>query len=459
MSPLMKNRRILLGCSLLKTTDIYAISSSLKTSELVVLIHDDRWGNYSRNSNNENISSYYPCEIKYSSLMSRPSENKRNVRIGSILEYVLSDPNSYLIAERVMLGGYFSSVSHKLYLIESIIINAINLIEKYHVDRFVQSNIPHNIDFYIAKVCEFYGIEVYYTRLCSALSRVQLVKNLNNAIIIKPTKVLDENESILLAKTIINKYSGDYDSAIPDYEIANRRKSGAQLISLKSIMADFSRINSLKKLLYIPYSLCCKYISYKEFNLNTSSQPDSGRIIKLFLHYQPEASTIPTGGLYSSQHRAISAIASLAGCKFSLCIREHPSTFRLSFDPRYRWKNFYSLISKFPHTYLLPHQDNTFTELDSCHSVATVNGAIGFEAICRGIPCLTFSQTFYSGLEGVFQVSVSDIDSNLINSLLTKKINSKVLVDGLSSLLQETFECDVEINSSIPALVSLCEIE
>lgn len=120
------------------------------------------------------------------------------------------------------------------------------------------------------------------------------------------------------------------------------------------------------------------------------------------LHYQPELTTNPEGGVFCNQYLAIHALRAAIPSSVSIIVKEHPR--QLSARARnntYRSKSFYYSIEKLQNVYLFderkPSQD-LYTQ-ESCKAVATITGSIGWQALIAGKPVIAFGSTWYSDFD------------------------------------------------------------
>jgi hypothetical protein len=126
-----------------------------------------------------------------------------------------------------------------------------------------------------------------------------------------------------------------------------------------------------------------------------------GKFVCLFLHFQPERTSIPEGGRFSSQISAIAALRSQLPDDWSLLVKEHPSMFLLKSKRPFRHPDFYALVANMHGTYLLDETYPSFDLIDKAEAVATLTGTVGFEALCRGCVAITLGDAAYRGYPGV----------------------------------------------------------
>ncbi len=130
------------------------------------------------------------------------------------------------------------------------------------------------------------------------------------------------------------------------------------------------------------------------------SIPD-GKFVCVFLHFQPERTSIPEGGRFAPQINAISALRSQLPGDWSLLVKEHPSMFLLKSKRPFRHPDFYPLVANMPNTYLLDETLSSFDLIDQAQAVATLTGTVGFEALCRGCVAIALGDASYRGYPGV----------------------------------------------------------
>jgi capsular polysaccharide biosynthesis protein len=132
--------------------------------------------------------------------------------------------------------------------------------------------------------------------------------------------------------------------------------------------------------------------------------PDfSAPYVFLALHYQPEQTTSPTGGVFVDQQIAVDMLARLAPPGWRVYVKEHPfQFFPTSIGERSRQVDFYDDLLSYPNVTLVPWSVSPFDLIDGARAVATVTGTTGIEAVMRGKPVLVFGHAWYAGCEGAF---------------------------------------------------------
>jgi len=167
-----------------------------------------------------------------------------------------------------------------------------------------------------------------------------------------------------------------------------------------------------------------KYKLYNVYSRLAGPVPLSEPYIVFFLHYQPEATTLPRGYAYVQQWLAVRALASVlpAGCK--LVVKEHPSIFLNNITETTRDASFYKAMVGLPQVILASLNADPFDLADKSLAVVTLTGSAGFEALCRNRPVLVFGAAAYRECPGVFFVNNIAQISVALKEILTGRVSS-----------------------------------
>lgn len=134
------------------------------------------------------------------------------------------------------------------------------------------------------------------------------------------------------------------------------------------------------------------------YNKMTQEPVAGEKYVIFFLHLQPEATTLPQGGVFVEQELMIQILAAALEKKgIRLYVKEH-------FVQPYRDKRFYDELSRIRNVRLI-HSDKDSKELAK-NSVATAscNGTILLESIFNGKPTFIFGYTGFAKAPGVFEL-------------------------------------------------------
>lgn len=130
------------------------------------------------------------------------------------------------------------------------------------------------------------------------------------------------------------------------------------------------------------------------------------RYATFFLHFEPEKTSVPDGGLFGDQILAVRRCAESLDPSTTLVVREHPSQLtRLKRGFRARTASYYREISAIPNVVVLsetvPHSD----VLEGSRVIFTLTGKVALEALALRIPVIPLGYAWYEGLPGIFTLS------------------------------------------------------
>ena len=125
------------------------------------------------------------------------------------------------------------------------------------------------------------------------------------------------------------------------------------------------------------------------------------------LHYQPECTTSPQGGIYVGQTHLVRTVAAALPSGWQVYVKEHPAQWPShwgDFTPQ-RYEGFYEEIAKIPNVRIVPITTSTFELCDHARATATVTGTAGWESVMRGKCALIFGFPWFMHAPGVLRVS------------------------------------------------------
>lgn len=147
------------------------------------------------------------------------------------------------------------------------------------------------------------------------------------------------------------------------------------------------------------------------------------------LHLQPEATTLPSGGIYAEQILAIRILSKALPENIYLYVKEHPSYWiqkgRLESVYESRSIQFYEEIKRLKNVKLIKHTYSSKTLIEKCQAVVTITGTVGFEALFWGKPALIFGHTFYENYPYAFPIKTIEDCKNAICEIMRKKFSFK----------------------------------
>ena len=145
------------------------------------------------------------------------------------------------------------------------------------------------------------------------------------------------------------------------------------------------------------------------------------------LHYEPERTTVPDGGKYYDQLKAVVKLRERLDPSIPILVKEHFLTFSMALHGHHgRSPYFYDVIKALPNTYLIDYRLNTRKLMKTANWVATISGSTLYESVALGTPAIMFGHSWFENAPGIF--NFEEIDFNKLNEL---RCNPEDLVDFL----------------------------
>jgi hypothetical protein len=161
------------------------------------------------------------------------------------------------------------------------------------------------------------------------------------------------------------------------------------------------------------------------------------------LHYQPERTTNPEGGVFDDQLLLIRLLAANVPPEWTVCVKEHSSQFRhVLSGQHHRSVEFYKGIAELSNVQLLPLTVLGAEVMMGAQAVATVTGTIGFEAVLKRKPVLIFGAAWYAGCPNVYSVGNSVELTKALTEIRLKEVSGG--------------DWDREVDAFLAELVSQC---
>ena len=123
------------------------------------------------------------------------------------------------------------------------------------------------------------------------------------------------------------------------------------------------------------------------------------------LHYQPEATSNPSGGIFVDQRLCIDVLAKQLPSDCLIYVKEHRSQFYSHLlGHTGRIPEFYKDLLAYPQVRLMPLHTDPFSLIKNSRAVATITGTTGWEAMVMGKPVINFGLSWYEKYHGVLRV-------------------------------------------------------
>lgn len=186
----------------------------------------------------------------------------------------------------------------------------------------------------------------------------------------------------------LERCRGDYSSTRPSKWDKSKNYSKPDFRSLRLwSTALYQRPFAVARLLLEKLASSSKWDNLEETYVNLSKPPDySKRYVYLPLHFQPERTTSPEGGVYHDQTKFATHISESLPNNTKLYIREHPSQFKNYRGWMGRSSGYYDDLLDINSVELISLDANPFKLIDNATAVASVAGTAVIESIIRGTP-------------------------------------------------------------------------
>jgi hypothetical protein len=162
------------------------------------------------------------------------------------------------------------------------------------------------------------------------------------------------------------------------------------------------------------------------------------------LHYQPEISSNPLGGIYVDQLLVVEMLAHYIPKDAMIYVKEHPHQYNA---PHGKNKLLYSDIARLPNVRLISRKTDTFKLLEHCTAVVSLTGTAGFEGLMMGKPFLMFGYNPYMYAKGTFHISTKEECKEAVDHVFSKGAkhtmrDMRLYLKAMSSVLSR---CDARL--------------
>ncbi len=238
-----------------------------------------------------------------------------------------------------------------------------------------------------------------------------------------------------IANTYLNKNRNSYQEALPYY-----MQDITQKKSIKKILQNISKLkrffknkiftaykrgsshslndNNITKLDLLKYKVKGYFFKKnleKKYNSLVIQVDLTQPYIYVALHYQPEKTTSPEGGVFVDQWLMINMLSVAIPKTWKLYVKEHISQFSEKlYGEQGRNVDFYKKVSALPNVQFVRNDLSSFDLIDNAKAVATVTGTVGLEAVIRSKPVLSFGYAWYRLCHGVLDIKqIEDLEQAL----------------------------------------------
>lgn len=347
-----------------------------------------------------------------------------------VFNKVISDFRTLLIGERVNQRFFpWQNCFDDIIIVSNLVVNYLDLFCDINPIFVFYEATPHNIGSYtLGKIAEIFGIPVYMLDLRLPW-KSYIMKGIDTHTDLVNDFSKKEESDFEYIKSYFDKNTKKYDEAITPYEREFFKERKGNLWSWKAELKDCFKNRFHRRVV----ALFRKYVLYKYYySLVVKDLPPKDYIV-VFLHYQPERTTLPEAQFFVQQLHMIRTIQ-LALPGYKILVKEHPGTFAEQFNIKYRSKRFYHSLSQMKDVSLIDPRIDSFSLVDNSLCVVTVRGTVGLQSLIRGKQVLCFGLSSYTDFDGCYFVHSCKDVIDAISDIKTKNQDSNY------NLSQKTLE-------------------
>ena len=179
-----------------------------------------------------------------------------------------------------------------------------------------------------------------------------------------------------------------------------------------------------------------KYLCFKRYkSLSTCDLPE--KFIILFLHYEPERTTMPEGFGFTQQLAAIKALELAIPNGTKLLVKEHPATFKHQCHWKVRTPGWYNKILS-DKIKLVDMKIPAYKLIDKSVATASITGTSVGESLLRGKPGIIFGAGPLYNIECEKLHKYTNVES--LSLFLQNSLKSTNLFDLKESIMNYTVD-------------------
>ena len=289
-----------------------------------------------------------------------------------------------------------------------------NLLLNINIDLVISTDMPHEAQDYIAYLlAEHFNIKKCFLVQSQIPQFYQILENIEINDLRLSNYDSDEFNNEIITSDLINEYY--HDQMRIDHEPFYMKNAKLNIfnklkIRIKKIILVIKNI-FVKKLYKVNYLIDYLFLrknfgnnaskNLKEIFLKKAVTPSlNKKYIYVPLHFQPERTTAPQGGLFAFQELMIEMLSKAIPEDWYLYIKEHPKQ-----EINGRNIEYYDNINKLEKIVFIDNKIKSLELIQKSICVATVTGTAGWEAVCFEKPVLLFGNIFFQYAPGVFKIN------------------------------------------------------
>jgi hypothetical protein len=369
----------------------------------------------------------------------------------------------------------------------------LDIIDKKGINLVVSPSVPHRVfDYALYVAAKIRGIRFTMFQMISFGSRTILIDDIDKMPDLPANGTFDLPVDVIERMQNVKK---NYKEAIPKYEIMHKEKE-KKLKGLDTLLKLLKKLISIHKIYTTRpntywvqkgktpqqtefnwmqfYLMKLKRRSYvkhleKQYHRKVAFfDTQDQKYVLVALHYQPEETSCPTGGVYADQALMIHLLDGVLPENIQILVKEHRTQFYLKNESASgRSLDFYERLSSISdRVRLIPVDADPFELIDQALATVTISGTIGWESAIRGTPAIIFGRAWYEAMPRVFKVKTrSELQQALNEAIgLKNKDLEKEILDFHKSVISSAVHAthypafriydDVSLSDSVNNLVN-----
>lgn len=384
---------------------------------------------------NEDIELIY---LEYENMVEGSYEN---YKLSSSLDLIEANYKHLLLTLKMMdrlgnLENYSSSIERFNMLFNHYNFLS-NIIEEHNIDIAIFQNLPHEIyDYVLFNLLKYKEKKTFYFLHNQYENYYEINQCIENAYPYLEYQINSYDINVEISPDVLklfqNMRNEKYDPFYMSLEKEGLvKKIKTKLNYLKASKANISEL-IINKLLNVS-----KAKKVKSFINSVIVSPDiKKKYIFIPLHFQPEMTTSPRGGIFVFQELLIQMISNYLPTDWVIYVKEHPKQ-NLSFG---RSLDFYKKINSVSNVFIVDDSVSSFQLMKSSKALAIVTGTLGFKALCNQIPVFVFGEVFYKYAPGVFAIKNEEDLENAFKNLNDFKNDKKLTLNYLEVMKSKFYK-------------------
>lgn len=346
------------------------------------------------------------------------------------IEYLRAKDCCLKMLDRLDHFGMLSRLDREMYT-KKIAIWALKKIYESRPDALIMAESPHShAQYMIFEIFRYLGIPI--ARFNSwTIAPLLFLQDMNSGRVIKKEELSSDIESpvrqeILRYIATIKKLTKD-ERYEPSYVASQRRNSGWLMRKLKGLSKESLwlllrdlKINWKMRITgeyypINPYGINLIYRAIikkrrrnnleKALRKYSDPKPDlEGRFVYFPLHYEPERTSNPDGGVFHDQIIAIVALRRILSPDIRIIVKEHPSqTYYGTRGILGRSPLFYKTINSINGVCLAASEVSSISLINRSVFTATITGTSAIESAILGKKSLVFGDTWFIGCPNIIK--------------------------------------------------------